>query len=86
MLSEIFGRFGDFENFVNVIGKDCGEVRSWVPGHVGAEGDFTDILGVLYVPDLWHAAPGPGQRDRGGKKMEREIRNQESNILSGILN
>lgn len=27
LLSEIFGYFGDFENFVNVIGKDCGEVR-----------------------------------------------------------
>lgn len=26
MLSEIFGSFGDFENFVNVIGKDGGEV------------------------------------------------------------
>lgn len=26
MLSEIFGSFGDFENFVNVIGEDCGEV------------------------------------------------------------
>lgn len=86
MLSEIFGRFGDFENFVNVIGKDCGEVRSRVPGHVGAEGDFTDILGVLYVPDLRHAAPGPGQRDGGGKKMRREIRNQNSNFLSSVLN
>lgn len=28
MLSEIFGSFGDFEDFVNVIGKDCGEVGS----------------------------------------------------------
>lgn len=28
MLSEILGRLGDFENFVNVIGKDCGEVGS----------------------------------------------------------
>lgn len=28
MLSEVFGSFGDFENFVNVIGKDCGEVGS----------------------------------------------------------
>lgn len=26
MLSEVFGGFGDFENFVNVIGKDGGEV------------------------------------------------------------
>lgn len=55
--------FGDFENFVNLIGKDCSEVGSGVPGHVGAEGDFTDILGILSIPDLWHAAPGPGRSE-----------------------
>lgn len=56
LLSEIFG---DFEDFVNVIAKDCGEVRPRVPGHVGAEGNFTNIFGILNVPDLWHTAAGP---------------------------
>ncbi len=75
MLSEIFGRFGDFENFVNVIGKDCGEMRSWVPGHVGAEGDFTNILGIFSVPDLWHAAARPVWREREEKiRRKRERR------------
>lgn len=56
MLSEIFG---DFEDFVNVVGKDCGEVRPRVPGHVGAEGNVTGVWGILNIPDLWHAAPRP---------------------------
>lgn len=60
MLSEIFGGFGDFENFVNVIGKDCGKVGSRVPGNMGAEGGFANILGVLNIPDLRHAAPRSG--------------------------
>lgn len=67
MLSEIFGGFGDFENFVNVIGKDCGKVGSRVPGNMGAEGGFTNILGVLNIPDLWHAAP----RSEGEEEWER---------------
>lgn len=77
MLSEIFGSFGDFENFVNVIGEDCGEVGSWVPGHVGAEGSFTNILGILNVPDLWHAATRPGGKQRGGKKDEEKKREEK---------
>lgn len=75
VLSEIFGSFGDFEDFVNVIGKDCGEVGSRAPGHVGAERDFTDILGILDVPDLWHAAPGPGRREREEKTKEKKREN-----------
>lgn len=73
MLSEVFGGFGDFENFVNLIGEDCGEVGLWVPGHVGAEGGFSQILGILNVPNLWHAAPG-SERESERKTKLSEIR------------
>jgi len=66
VLSEIFG---DFENIVDVVGEDCGEVGSWASGHVGAKGNFTNVLGILNVPDLWHAAPGPEQRERKTRLM-----------------
>lgn len=65
-LSEVFGSFGDLENFVNVIGKNCDEVRPRVPGHVGAERDFSHILRILHVPDLGHTAARPEGREVGG--------------------
>lgn len=76
MLSEIFGDFGDFENFVNVIGKHCGEVWSGVPGHVSAERNFTNIIGVLNVPDLRHAAPRPGSPGAPGILQDVEVHTQ----------
>lgn len=52
---------------------------------MGAEGDFTDILGIFNVPDLWHAAAGPGLRDRKEKiqsKGEKENKvNQTLNLI-----
>lgn len=79
-LSEVFGSFGDLENFVNVIGKNCDEVRLRVPGHVGAERDFSHILRILHVPDLRHTAARPegrevgeggvGERERGGYQKQ----------------
>lgn len=59
LLSQIFG---DSENFVDIVGKDSGEVRPRVVGHLSAEGSFPDVVRVLYVPDLWHAAPGPEEQ------------------------
>lgn len=73
-LSEGFGSFGDLENFVNVIGEDCDEVRPRAPGHVGAERGFTHMLRVLHVPDLWHTAARPG----GGRKAESKTGSGES--------
>lgn len=55
LLSDIFR---DFEDFVNVIGKYCGEVRLRVPGHEGAQRSFTNIFRILNVPDLGHTAAG----------------------------
>ena len=71
MLSKSFGSFGDLENFVNVIGENCDEVRPRVPGHVSAEREFTHILWILHVPDLWHAAARPerGRERRTGLKL-----------------
>lgn len=69
-LSEGFGSFGDLENFVNVIGENCDEVRPRVPGHVGAERGFTHMERVLHVPDLWHAAARPGG---GGEKRNHKL-------------
>lgn len=69
--------FGDFENFVNIIGKDCGEVGSRVPGHVGAEGNFTNILGILNVPNFWHATPRPGEKIWKRKMIEKERKEED---------
>ena len=59
LLSEVCSCFGNFQDFVNIVLKDCGEVRSGVPGDERAQGNFTHVFGVLHVPDLWHAAAGP---------------------------
>lgn len=67
-LSEFFGSFGDLENFVNVIGENCDEVRPRVPGHVGAEREFTHILWILHIPDLWHTAARP-ERERERERL-----------------
>lgn len=68
MLSELSGCFGHFQNFVNVVGEDGGEVWPRVPGHVGAQRGFTDVLGILDVPDLRHAATGPGRKEKGAMR------------------
>lgn len=71
-LSGFSGCFGDLENFVNVVGENCDEVRPRVPGHVSAEREFTHVLRILHVPDLWHAAARPEEEREGGKERGRE--------------
>lgn len=75
-LSGLSGSFGDLENFVNVVGENCGEVRPRVPGHVSAEREFAHILRVLHIPDLWHTAARPGG-GRGGGREERGTEREE---------
>lgn len=60
----LFAHFGHFENFINVIGEDSGEVGACVPGHVCAQRRFPGVLRILNVPDLRHAAARPERTHR----------------------
>lgn len=84
-LSGLSGSFGDLENFVNVVGENCGEVRPRVPGHVSAEREFAHILRVLHIPDLWHTAarPGGGRERREGRRERKEERETEKKEKRG---
>lgn len=57
--------WGDFQDLVDVVGEDGGEVGTCVPGHVGAERRPAGVLGVFHVPDLRHAAARPAGKGRG---------------------
>lgn len=60
LLSRISHCFGNSKDFVNVVVKDGGEVRTRIPRHESAKWHFSCILAVLHIPDLRHAAAGPG--------------------------
>ena len=68
-LSVVTGRLGDSEHFVNTVVENRSEMWPGVLGHQGAQGDLTDVLRVLHVPNLRHAAARPVE---GGRKDERE--------------
>ncbi len=63
LLSHISHCFGNSKDFVNVVVKDCGEVRTRILPHDSAKWHFSSILAILHVPDLRHAATGPGDEE-----------------------
>lgn len=64
---------GDLQDLVDVVGEDGGEVRTCVPGHVGAERRLAGVLRVLHVPDFRHAAARPGSPGAPGILQDKII-------------
>lgn len=71
LLSHISHCFRNSKDFVNVVVKDGGEVRTRIPRHESAKWHFSCILAVLHIPDLRHAAAGPGDEEKKRKKKVR---------------